>query len=785
MVLSLREAQGGSTLQLILGTDKRNPLVSIYQAEERAMLHVYYGLELMEVVPDQREHFHYKLLVARLYNAGVKARTLQEVFEVDRKTMKRWGEALQEGDAEKLLAVLAGRSGGKKITPLIESFVRTRFESLYRENPRSYSTAMRREIEEVFQVRLSGEALRPLFGQLRREWSSLGPEAAADGGSPNRESACAEGEGASEDSSPASNTSASPQPEDENPTPAPAEPVPTDRKQSPVFYRVPEGSAQFCHHAGVLLFSQALQSLREVFPAQTASSLQQWLAAVLLGAVNIEQSKFLDIDDLELLLGSVLRQPHQQRLRLSELGNAGTAQELLALNARQCEAAQATDFYYDPHTKHYTGQANILKGWCGNRGLADKALHTDFLHAAEGTPLYMEWTDNYNTLRERFLPVLARFREVAGIAEEAVTTITIDRGINSMEVFKQVIDSNHLHIITWETGYTPAPWPTEIPVKTIKLERSRNRANDVQSYHFEYIERPWKRNASMRQILVRATNPSGRTIEVSILTDDPARPAHEAIYAIFWRWLQENDFKYLDKHFGINEITSYATDAYKNLADAMEDKDMKNGQYQALEKERAGLKRELGRLLVAQREYRARQHRKKPRGQSRAAVHKTEIKRQERIVEIDKRLKEIDTELKDTEKEVSRLETLIEQNKRRLNTANKSVMDAIKVLGRNAFYRALLPFKHAYDNYRDDHDFFRRLTRSHGILIRRSDHLEVRLISTVNFAPKIRRIIEHLLCEINSVGLELPDGSGLKLRFYLGSKAGIQLAPDHHQKPEI
>ena len=36
---------------------------------------------------------------------------------------------------------------------------------------------------------------------------------------------------------------------------------------------------------------------------------------------------------------------------------------------------------------------------------------------------------------------------------------------------------------------------------------------------------------------------------------------------MFNRWLQENDFKYRDKHFGINQITSYlvAVSAAKTL----------------------------------------------------------------------------------------------------------------------------------------------------------------------------------------------------------------------------
>ena len=31
---------------------------------------------------------------------------------------------------------------------------------------------------------------------------------------------------------------------------------------------------------------------------------------------------------------------------------------------------------------------------------------------------------------------------------------------------------------------------------------------------------------------------------------------------MFGRWLQENDVKYLDKHFGINQITSYRVIEY-------------------------------------------------------------------------------------------------------------------------------------------------------------------------------------------------------------------------------
>jgi len=62
---------------------------------------------------------------------------------------------------------------------------------------------------------------------------------------------------------------------------------------------------------------------------------------------------------------------------------------------------------------------------------------------------------------------------------------------------------------------------------------------------------------------------------------------------MFNRWLQENDFKYLDKHFGINELTSYASFSYKELAKIIDDKQIKRGEYKALEKQRTQIKKQL------------------------------------------------------------------------------------------------------------------------------------------------------------------------------------------------
>ncbi len=98
---------------------------------------------------------------------------------------------------------------------------------------------------------------------------------------------------------------------------------------------------------------------------------------------------------------------------------------------------------------------------------ADKAMHGDFFHTAQGHPIYFEWVDNYDDLRVRFRPLIERMRATLGLDESdpqappRTLTMVVDRGIYSNELFSLVAADAGLHLITWERGYTfkrkPAP----------------------------------------------------------------------------------------------------------------------------------------------------------------------------------------------------------------------------------------------------------------------------------------------------------------------------------------
>ena len=153
-------------LQAVLGTDKKNPLFSVYRDPDKSELHVYYGFELLEVVPDDKQSPRFRLMVAQLFNAGVKGVTLSDVFSVDRKVMRGWGRALNRGDPQTLVNALKGR-GPRKLTPEVKAYVKMRFPIVYAEDKRTYSARLRQEIVDIFQLKISGETLRPYFTELK------------------------------------------------------------------------------------------------------------------------------------------------------------------------------------------------------------------------------------------------------------------------------------------------------------------------------------------------------------------------------------------------------------------------------------------------------------------------------------------------------------------------------------------------------------------------------------------------------------------------------------------
>lgn len=815
-------------LQLILPTNKRNPCFSLYMDGEEENIHVYYGLELLEVVPNDPEHSAYKLLAGRLYNARLKVAVLEEVFQADRKTMRLWGRALLSRDRELLQRVLLGREVSRKRTPAVEAYARLRWPQLKTEGCRNFRQKLGQEIERIFGVRLSGESLRLLLKEIKEQSgadvnASSSPATAAETKPPESAAPQVEQEVLTESllevppesvvgeileaQAPASGeTPGEVAPDSQieekgcSPESSSSSEAEATRKSSPPIWLPEPGDTHWCDHAGLLWFADGLGKLPAAMNPHEPL-LAQWMGSVLLGAMNIEQTKYLNWDDLGLLLGSVVRFPTPQREQLKRLSTVATVDAVLRWNLAQLDDPPGSDLYLDPHTKRYTGMQAVLKGWCPAIRWADKAIHSDFVHTSQGHPIYFECTDNFEDLRARFRPLVQRMRASLQWSQERVLTMVVDRGIFGADLFAEVIKDPALHLITWQKGYEAQGWPPGPVSGSFGLERRRNRAGDVRLYHFEYVDRTWDKNPLLRQLIVRATNPEGRTVQVAVLADDLKRDAAEIIRLIFSRWLQENDFKYLDKHFGINQLTSYRFIKYEELKGQLNDRQVQSQAWRDLAQAGQEIQRQQARvLLVQERAHRAQKLRlekirtlqeqmQQPGIEENALKDRTaelarlktagrryEIYHQQRQTKLDKlheQLKENQIKKEAVQQEVSRVDQLIEHDMVRMDTGAKRLMDAIKITARNLFYQALAPFKEAYDNYRDDHDYFRQLTLSAGVLRWTGREIEVHLVPHLNYSPQLTKIIQKLMTALNERKPTLPDGSQRPLRFRLTRKEEI------------
>jgi hypothetical protein len=119
---------------------------------------------------------------------------------------------------------------------------------------------------------------------------------------------------------------------------------------------------------------------------------------------------------------------------------------------------------------------------------------------------------------------------------------------------------------------------------------------------------------------------------------------------------------------------------------------------------------------------------------------------------------------------------MIEEKMVRLDPEKKRLMDSLRVIARNVFYKAPQPFKKAYNNYRDDHGQFRQLTQASGVLEVCPDQIVAHLMPRVNYPPRLRRIIATVLEGINTQTPVLPDGSNRRLKLRLARRSEMKLS---------
>ena len=776
---------------IVLSTDPKSP-------DE---LFVFLGMALLEKVPHLREDPAFKMLLARLHNGGVSGQRLTDRFGVARSTLRRWGRALKSGSLDRIRDAFSGQGAMRKVTPEIDSYVRDRFRDLHGQS-RDYNKVIRAEVERYFKQSLSSERLRWIFKEERDKLGTAqetDADAAVTNGADLGVNRHAEG-GCGANSCESTSANA-----------AIGSFLPATRNYSlqslPGSGRAVPAQPTLCHHAGVLLMSHWIDALTAEWPVR-ADLVRQWVGQVLLGAVNQEQSKRLSFSSLEWLIGPTIRSLNHQRRLLGELASVEHTHSMLERNGRLLDLSEHDLFYFDPHAEEYTGVLKTLKGWSGGLHRVDKIINMDFIHTEDGEPCFVQHADNFYDMRERFFMSIQAFR---GILDDARRTLTwvADRGLYGLDTLRRIVDEYKDHFITWEKNYKRDGWNETGETHRFEELKERNNDEDLRCYRFRWQEHSWPREPRFQRLIVRALNPGGREIEVAILISDPDRDRRSVIGAMFNRWLQENDFGYMNRHVGINELTSRSHETYASIGDSLDDRYVLSREYKILKREKMRAESALKRLLLKrekqrdahsgkERTERAEQRklnrqikrlseapadakqqcelRKRRRAQERlVAKHKAnKARRAEKKAELDQLIDEQIHEARNAEKQMaesvreeSRLQALVEEQYLRLDTRRKAFMDTIRISSRNIFCKLAMEFRPLYNNYRDDHFIVRELTRSPGIIHKREGIAHVLLMPAMQFQPATRNIVQTFLAQISQQINEHFEGQSMPIQIQL------------------
>ncbi len=755
--------------------------VSVFLSRGGTTYEVYLGVALLERVGADPESTARKMLVGRLCNAGVPITELKESFGHDPRTIRKWATALQSGDIDQIALAFAGRAGRRKTSPELIRYV----QQLYGQRHllgRNYREVIIDRVADVFGVRISTTCASGIFASVV-EADPAAPQPA--------EMATA----LQKDHQSASGISGSVK---QSPTPLPAQSA------------VPGGGKQWIHHAGQALFAEGMAGIAD--PVQ-----RQFVAQILQGAVNTEQSKTLCGRSLAHVTGPVVTTLKAQRDLLDE---QACLEEVIGVYKRNaqllCDGPGRGDlFYFDPHTKEYTGQLKVLKGWCGRRHGIVKTLNLDAFHTRSGRPCFIRHDSPYYDMRERFFMALAVFDRLVEPAERRGRTFVLDRGIYSLPTLQSFCPD---YVITWEKNYSGGAW--DEGRLTVAFQRSlpRNSRGDLVFTRFECQQMPWRRDGSFRRIIVRATKENNETFEGAILTSHPDMDMQDVVWVMFRRWLQENDFKYLDTHFGLNQLTSRSHFCFSDRADQFEDRPVQSPEYRDLKaavncleaklgkrlvalrkarKDRAALEQDLRRSLLDRKRLAARLDESIQclrRGQPEPRRNRTVLdeaaalrcshkalqrkarannRKSERLSEevrgLESELEPLETRLCEALRKQSRVQLLVDGNYQMLDTRKKELMDALRVTASNIFRNVQEQFRAICDNFRDDHVFVRMLSRCSGTVEITDEAVVFQLWIPGTLQPHRVRAVDRLLAQLaDRAGTAIPAARPIRIELLSG-----------------
>jgi hypothetical protein len=407
-------------------------------------------------------------------------------------------------------------------------------------------------------------------------------------------------------------------------------------------------------------------------------------------------------------------------------------------------------YYIDGHFSAYAGQEPVRKGWNARRRLAEPG-HTDVhVHDATGRALFFVNRPMNDSL-VKALPDLVR--EIRGVVPADRVILVFDRGGYSGTGFRALTEQG-VGFITYLKGrkarrrfpadrFTRRWWQLEDPAGI----RDRRR----------HVYRLYERGTRVRGAgIVRTVVMEDADGQIPVLTNCADMPPAKVVHLLRMRWRQENSFKYLSTHYGIEQIIQYG--ATTESDDRMVDNPARVRLRTQIADLRATLvfhEADVGEALLA--------------GEPKKVAAPAEARRTQLALEA--RLDRLEHRLKQTPARVP-VQSLSRRSRTcaTLKSDRHDLVTSIKLATYNAERLLARRFFRHYQNPRDWLTIFRSLLHLPGMLSQAADGT-VSVYLRPPDPPRVRRAMRAFLDEVNALNPRM-FGTGPALHFEI-EDAGV------------
>ena len=217
----------------------------------------------------------------------------------------------------------------------------------------------------------------------------------------------------------------------------------------------------------------------------------------------------------------------------------------------QLEPVWEGAYYVDGHFCPYSGSRPLTKGWNAKRRVVEPGQTDVYVHDATGRALFFI-NRPLNDHLSRVLPKI--LEEIRSVAKDQKILLIFDRGGYSGTLFRE-LDNQGIGFITYLKGrkakrrfasghFERRWWEVTDPAGIQKARR----------YVYNIYEKGTRVGGAgvLRTLVVK-----DEESQVPVLTNNTNLASAKVVHLLKMRWRQENSFKYLSEHYGVEQLIQY------------------------------------------------------------------------------------------------------------------------------------------------------------------------------------------------------------------------------------